>query len=62
MFHKVPHTVYKEFRNCLNRTIKTAKYNYCEGIISLNETIQKNYGSLGLAISSETKTKKFQKV
>jgi len=53
MFHKVynkkqtyAYSVYKQFRNSLNRTIKIAKNSYYEKLINLNKKTQRNYGSL----------------
>jgi len=40
------YSVYKQFRNSLNRTIKIAKNSYYEKLINLNKKTQRNYGSL----------------
>ena len=66
MFHKVynkkqtyAYSVYKQFRNSLNRTIKIAKNSYYEKLINLNKNNSKKlWQSLGHLINFKSKTNK----
>ena len=66
MFHKVynkkqtyAYSVYKQFRNSLNRTIKIAKNSYYEKLINLNKkNSNKLWQSLGHLINFKSKTNK----
>jgi len=54
-------TVYKQFRNSLNRTIKIAKHSY-EELINLNKNnLKKLWQTLGHVVNFKSKTK-FHKV
>ena len=68
MFHKVynkkqtyAYSVYKQFRNSLNRTIKIAKNSYYEKLINHNKNNSKKlWQSLGHLINFKSKTNKVQ--
>ena len=66
MFHKVynkkqtyTYSVYKQFRNSLNKTIKTAKNSYCEKLINLNKNNSKKlWQTLEHLVNFKSKTNK----
>ena len=66
MFHKVynkkqtyAYSVYKQFRNSLNKTIKIAKNSYYEKLINLNKNNSKKlWQSLGQLVNFKSKTNK----
>ena len=70
MFHKVynkkqtyAYSVYKQFRNSLNRTIKIAKNSYYEKLINLNKNNSKKvWQTLGHLVNFKAKQTKFHEV